>query len=105
MSELGNDVVVAEKSVVPAIIKGNCLVFGHIFGPGTTVLRASDKKCFTLSGVLSNWRLDGEVTYLAMAADHEQAWIVEETLTTEGGEWDLANEVNANDIADRRATS
>jgi hypothetical protein len=101
MSELDREESQAESAT--PIVKGNCLVFGHVFGPGTTVKRPTDKKIFTLEGVMSNWRMDGEVIYLGIAEDKEQAWILESALMTPDEQnWQLENEVNANDIAARR---
>ena len=95
MSELG-------KSEVPALIRGSCFSLGYVFGPGTTLGRTSDDKTFKLCGVLSNWNMDGEISYLTVADDQEQCWVLESDLMEGSGKFFVIQEVLAEHIAARR---
>lgn len=96
MSELG-------KSEVPALIRGSCFSMGYVYGPGTSLVRIVDDKEFKLAGVISNWNMDGEISYLTVADDLDQCWVLESDLMAGSKEFIIKSEVLAGDVSARRA--
>lgn len=86
-------------------LRCSCFQVGYVFGPGTRVKRNYDGQELLLAGIMSDWRNEGSILYMAFSPLEEkeivQDWISEAELMG-GKEYTILHEVLASNINEQR---